>query len=189
MAQKEAYYFSHDSNSQDDPKCMILIDQLGMEGYGIFWALIERLRNEKEYFLPISIISALAKRWCTSKEKVESVIKNYKLFSVENDIFFSVRLKESMELKSSKARESISKRWENTTVLRLNNERNTNDIRNDTSKVKESKGKKRKRGVKVISFDATGNFAVLSDGSKQKLTLSEKIRHNLQDLKPEDIIL
>ena len=31
---KDAYYFSHDSNAQDDPKCMLLIDQLGMEGYG-----------------------------------------------------------------------------------------------------------------------------------------------------------
>ena len=75
MSKKDAYYFSHDSNAQDDPKCMILIDQLGMEGYGIFWALIERLRNEKDYTLPINLANAFAKRWQTSKEKVEAVIK------------------------------------------------------------------------------------------------------------------
>ena len=40
---KDAYYFSHDSNAKDDPKCMVLIDQLGLEGYGIFWVLIETL--------------------------------------------------------------------------------------------------------------------------------------------------
>ena len=34
-------YFPHDSNAKDDPKCMVLIDQLGMEGYGIYWVLIE----------------------------------------------------------------------------------------------------------------------------------------------------
>lgn len=32
---KDAYYFTHDSNAKDDPKCALLIDQLGMEGYGI----------------------------------------------------------------------------------------------------------------------------------------------------------
>ena len=38
---KDAYYFTHDSNAKDDPKCALLIDQLGMEGYGIYWMLIE----------------------------------------------------------------------------------------------------------------------------------------------------
>src|SRR5690606_518534 len=108
MSKKDAYYFSHDSNAQDDPKCMILIDQLGMEGYGIFWALIERLRNEKDYTLPINLANAFAKRWQTSKEKVEAVIKNYGLFVVENDIFYSERLRNSMIEKSEKARISVS---------------------------------------------------------------------------------
>ena len=36
---KDAYYFTHDSNAKDDPKCALLIDQLGMEGYGIYWML------------------------------------------------------------------------------------------------------------------------------------------------------
>ena len=37
-------YFPHDSNAKDDPKCMILIDPLGPEGYGIYWVLVEILR-------------------------------------------------------------------------------------------------------------------------------------------------
>lgn len=136
MARKEAYYFSHDANSQDDPKCMILIDQLGMEGYGIFWALIEKLRAEKEYKLPIAVCSSFAKRWGTSKEKVEAVIKSYSLFIIDkDDNFFSLRLKTSMETKSLKAKESINKRWNNTNVLQSN----TDVIRIDTIKVKESK--------------------------------------------------
>lgn len=141
---KDAYYFSHDANAQDDPKCMILIDQMGMEGYGIFWGLIEKLRSEKEYRLPLSVTGPFAKRWGTSKEKVETVINNYSLFIVENDYFFSLRLQNSMIEKSEKARQSINYRWNNTNVLHSNNERYTNDIRNDTIKGKESKGKKRK---------------------------------------------
>jgi hypothetical protein len=150
---KDAYYFSHDANSQDDPKCMMLIDNLGMEGYGIFWALIERLRQEKDYKLPLMIISSLARRWCTSKEKVESVINDYNLFIIEESCFYSLRLKNSMEIKSIKARESIGKRWKNTNEIQSYTTvlpSNTNVIQNDTIKVKESKVKESKVNNKLI---------------------------------------
>lgn len=148
FSKKDAYYFSHDANAQDDPKCMVLIDQLGMEGYGIFWALVEKLRAEKEYKLPLMTLESFARRWGTSKEKVNTVVKNFGLFTIENDEFFySQRLKFSMELKSEKATISINARWAknkeleiDTNVLRTN----TNVIRNDTIKGKESKGKENK---------------------------------------------
>ena len=44
---KDAYYFSHDSNAKDDPKCMLLIEELQLEGYGIYWILIEVLREQE----------------------------------------------------------------------------------------------------------------------------------------------
>ena len=93
---KDAYYFSHDANSQDDPKCIMLVEQLGMEGYGIFWALVERLRCEKDYRLPYVILPALARRWNSSKEKIEAVVKNFGLFTSEDKFFFSERLNRSM---------------------------------------------------------------------------------------------
>lgn len=145
MAKKDAYYFSHDSNAQDDPKCMLLIDQLGMEGYGIFWALIERLRNEKDYKLPVVLLNAFAKRWFTSKEKVESVVKNYGLFIIEDNYFFSERLKCSMLEKTEKARLSASYRWKDANALQLHNGSNANGMRKDANKGKESKVKEKKR--------------------------------------------
>jgi len=145
---KDAYYFSHDANAQDDPKCMVLIDQLGMEGYGIFWALIEKLRAEKEYKLPLMTLESFARRWGTSKEKVNTVVKNFGLFTIENDEFFySQRLKFSMELKSEKATISINARWAKNKGLEIDTnvlQTNTNVIRNDTIKVKESKVKESK---------------------------------------------
>lgn len=139
---KEAYYFSHDANAQDDPKCMILIDQLGMEGYGIFWALIEKLRSEKNYELPMTVVGSYAKRWGTSKEKVEAVIKSYGLFIVTDDLFFSERLKTSMIEKSEKARQSANYRWGN--ALEYDRMRSdANGMRNDAIKGKESKRKKK----------------------------------------------
>jgi hypothetical protein len=141
---KDAYYFSHDANSQDDPKCMTLIDQLGMEGYGIFWALIEKLRAEKGYKLPLSTVPAFAKRWGTSKEKVETVIKSYNLFKISNNYFFSLRLKQSMEEKTELAKRSASIRWGNANALQPQSKRIANGMQNDAIKVKESKGKESK---------------------------------------------
>ncbi len=167
---KDAYYFSHDANSQDDPKCMILIDQLGMEGYGIFWSLIEKLRNEKNYTLPLIICSSLAKRWGTSKEKVEAVILKYNLFTIENnEFFFSDRLKHSMELKSLKASESANKRWNNANAMPSH----TNAMRIDAIKVKESKVKKSKIDKTFFkdsqSFDKLYFKNCFPDWNKEKL--------------------
>ena len=49
MSKKDAYYFSHDSNAMNDEKCILLIENLKMEGYGIFWALLETLREQTDY--------------------------------------------------------------------------------------------------------------------------------------------
>ena len=114
---------------------------MGLEGYGIFWALIEKLRSEAEYKLPISILQSFAKRWGTSKEKVEVVVKSYSLFEIEDDYFFSSRLIRSMKLKSEKARLSANYRWNNANALQSDSERIANGMRNNAIKVNESKEK------------------------------------------------
>jgi hypothetical protein len=177
---KEAYYFSHDANAQDDPKCMLLIDQMGMEGYGIFWALIERLRNETNYILPLNICNALAKRWGTSREKIETVIKNYGLFILENEHFFSNRLKDSMNLKSEKARISASYRWGNANALQLNGDRNADGMQKNAIKGKKSK-RKEKKGV---SFSADGSRVFFDDNSSQELGLGQQQRFKEGDYQP-----
>ena len=71
---KDAYYFPHDSNAKDDPKCVLLIEQLGLEGYGIFWVLIETLRDQPEYKYPLQLLPALARRYNTTAEKMKTVV-------------------------------------------------------------------------------------------------------------------
>lgn len=85
---KDAYYFSHDSNAKDDPKCVLLIDQLGLEGYGIFWILVETLRDQPDFKYPLKLIPPLSKRYNTSAEKMKTVVSSYGLFNIENDTFF-----------------------------------------------------------------------------------------------------
>jgi hypothetical protein len=115
---KESFYFSHDSNARNDVKIIKLRRQLGMEGYGIYGALIEMLRDAPGNKLPIESIDDIGFSINCSKEKVEAVIRNYDLFMIVDETFFSDRLIRSMnqykELKSSRSKAGkigMEKRW------------------------------------------------------------------------------
>jgi hypothetical protein len=147
---KDAYYFSHDSNAKDDPKCVLLIEQLGLEGYGIFWMLIETLRDQPGYKYPIALISALARRYNTTAEKVKTVVNSYGLFTVDEQDFFSLSLMRRMEhldykreLARIAGKKSAEKRLllnsGSTDVQPTFNEGSTSKV--NKSKVKESKKK------------------------------------------------
>lgn len=85
---RDAFWFPHDSNARDDPKCSLLIDQLGLEGYGIYWVLVETLRDQPGYRYPLSLIPVLARKYNTTTEKARVVVNNYGLFVVDNEEFF-----------------------------------------------------------------------------------------------------
>ena len=101
---KDAYYFSHDANAKDDPKCVILIDELGLEGYGIYWMLIETLRAEPEYKAPLRMLKGLARKYNTSDEKVLTVISKYDLFSRDEVYFWSESLLRRMSIYDDRRR-------------------------------------------------------------------------------------
>lgn len=81
-------WFSHDCNAKDDPKTILLIDELGLEGFGIFWVLIETLRAQKNYKLQLKAVDALARRYNTTSQKMRVVIESYDLFTIDGDQFF-----------------------------------------------------------------------------------------------------
>lgn len=98
MKEKESYYFSHDSNARNDVKVIKLRRQLGLEGYGIYWCLIEMLRDTPDYKLKLDALDDIAFSLNTSKEKIETVINVYDLFITdEENMFFSERLIRNME--------------------------------------------------------------------------------------------
>lgn len=118
FAMKETFYFSHDSNARNDVKIIKLRRQLGMEGYGIYWALIEMLRDAPDNRLPIESIDDIAFSINCSKEKVDAVIRGYDLFVILDETFFSERLIRSMQsykqLKAAKSKAGkvgMEKRW------------------------------------------------------------------------------
>lgn len=46
---KEAYYFSHDATAQDDEKIMNLMGHLSWKGYGLFWAIVEKISLSENF--------------------------------------------------------------------------------------------------------------------------------------------
>lgn len=110
---KETFYFSHDYNSANDIKILFMRQQLGMEGYGIFWYLVETLANAGGR-LPIAIAPVLAMQIQVTEIKVRAVIEQFGLFVIDNGEFFSQRLNEHLETRkklSLKGKEGANKRW------------------------------------------------------------------------------
>ena len=159
---KDAYYFSHDSNAKDDPKCMLLIEELQLEGYGIYWVLIETLREQENFKYPLKMIPVLARKFLTTKEKMLTVINNYELFIIENgEFFYSESLNRRMGIMNNKREQArlagkksgearrlkalqYNKKEENSST---NDEQTLNGRSTDDEQLKESKLKEKKEKV------------------------------------------
>lgn len=90
---KEAYYFPHFCNARHDRKIKRLRKELGVEGYGIYFMLLEVLREQQDMRYPLTDIDLIADEFNTSEQKVVTVIKAYELFEIdEQEKFFSPKM-------------------------------------------------------------------------------------------------
>lgn len=143
---KDKYYFPHDYNAIDDPKIMMMVSDLGLEGYGIYWVLIEHLRQQPDFKSNIKVLKPLALRNGSTQTKFEGVVKYYDLFQMDgNEFFYSASLIERMQpllkkkeqgrlagIASGIARRERSLNGSSTGVERtLNNKRRGEEIRED----------------------------------------------------------
>lgn len=71
---KDSYYFSHDSNACMDPRILKLRMACGWEGYGIFWGIIESLRNEETYMMSQCDIESLTLALAIDLAKLQQVL-------------------------------------------------------------------------------------------------------------------
>lgn len=55
MSKKESYWFSHDSNTANHLKILVLINKYGYEGYGHWWRLLERMSDYEDYKYDIAM--------------------------------------------------------------------------------------------------------------------------------------
>ncbi|WP_020074072.1 DUF4373 domain-containing protein [Faecalispora sporosphaeroides] len=74
----------------NDPRIMLLIDQLGPEGYGILLMLDDTAQQHPES-CRLELIPALAREYNTTAAKIETVIRQYGFFDIAGDGRFSLR--------------------------------------------------------------------------------------------------
>lgn len=143
---KETYYFSHDSNALTDTKILNMRADYGLEGYGLYWSIIEMMRNEEDYKLSLSkntyrAIKTLTNTTIDIEKYINDCIEDYELFKQEDEKFYSKSLLRRMKEKDKKsemARERANKRWKS----------NANDMQkqctSNANKIKENKINKNK---------------------------------------------
>tara|TARA_Y100001937_G_scaffold99545_1_gene136007 strand:+ start:1146 stop:1730 length:585 start_codon:yes stop_codon:yes gene_type:complete len=135
-------YFNHDSNARHDYRVMKMRAKLGMESYGIFWALLEMLFTE-ENKICIDDYDTLAFGLQCDSKILKKVIEDFDLFVIEDGCFYSKRLNkqiESINSKSAKAKENASKRWNNANAKQTQSDSNASrvEVKVNKSKVKKS---------------------------------------------------
>lgn len=165
---KDAFYFPHFANARHDRKLKRVQKELGLEGYAIYFQLLEVLREQLDYKYPFSDVDLLADEMGTSEPKVKAVIANYDLFTLdEENNFFSIKqlyyLQPYIE-KTQRARLAAQKRWDsvndNANAMQMHSKCNADAMQVKESKGKEKKGKenKVKENKEVVFPFSSENF-------------------------------
>ena len=186
MGKTDAYYFSHDSNALTDQKILAMRCDYGLEGYGLYWAIIEMLRNEGTYKLPLDKNTYRAIKMQTGTTiDIERFISdgineyigasNNGLFNSDGNYFWSESLLQRMEKvettrekRSEAGKKGMKNRWQK------------NNKKTNYSKIK-IKGYKKNitKKDKVITFvNKTYNKVITNAIKKHSKVISKNNKRN-----------
>src|SRR6188768_1611573 len=147
---KDAFYFPHDANAQNDEKLLHIVSKFGMTGYGIYWAWVEAMHESTDGKLTVKLIEGLSLRFRVDKELLLQFYNeaiNISLFICDDKKYWSQRVlrnKDEFEQKRQKKSEAgkrgMLSRWgSNNTVITNDNKLITKHNKGKESKVKKSK--------------------------------------------------
>lgn len=165
--EKKQSYFSHDSNARNSEKLIRLRMRHKAAGYGIFFMILERLREEPNY-MSVKDYNVIAFDLREDASLIKSVVEDFGLFVFTEDgkYFYSESFSRRMGIKdeektrrSEAGKKGMARRWanaektaekpeEDNTVITLLSENNNNGVttveNSITSKVKKRKVKNNK---------------------------------------------
>lgn len=200
-SKKDTYYFSHDANALSDPKILAMRCDYGLEGYGLYWAIIEMLRNEATYKLPLNKNTYRAIKIQTGttidvEKYVNDCIKEYGnnetengLFNTDGKSFWSASLLRRMEQyetlkekRSQAGKKAMQNRWgkqndnkviTNKTKKKIRGVLNNNDVITKLSK----------KNNKVITSVIKKGSRLIAKNNKLNKIKSNQIKLNKIKLK------
>lgn len=94
-------YFSHDVSSRQDRSIILLLDEMGYEGYGLFWAVVEFMHRNK---LRVGEERLIAGK--DYAEKVHQVLNDFELFRIENEEYISDRILRNISKQEEKSKKA-----------------------------------------------------------------------------------
>lgn len=165
--EKKQSYFSHDSNARNSEKLIRLRMRHKAAGYGVYFMILERLREEPNY-MSVKDYNVIAFDLREDASLIKSVVEDFGLFVFTEDgkYFYSESFSRRMGIKddekakrSEAGKKGMARRWanaeksaenpsENNTVITMLSENDNNSVttveNSITSKVKKSKVKNNK---------------------------------------------
>lgn len=119
---KNTYYFSHDCNARNDEKILVMRSIYGLEGYAMYFMIIEILREQADFklkdtkYLPNALAVQLGTDVEIVKKFLDDCCNEFNLFVREDGFIYSESLNRRMGIIdeiSKKRKEAAAKRWEN----------------------------------------------------------------------------
>ena len=134
-------YFSHDRDAFSDPKIEDLRADYGMEGYGLYWAILESMCSEPDLALPytdkrIRLLKSklMPDRRFNMKRFIDDCFE-YKLFKTDGEKFWSdslrIRMSDIVDI-SNKRRKAALVRWDRVREEQKKSEQLEEEDREDT---------------------------------------------------------
>lgn len=104
----ELFYFPHNCNTQGKKDIKKLIRDLGYEGYGLYWSILEFMYTNT---LEVGEEDLILEK---HTEKIIKILNDYDLFYIEDNQYMSDRIAENIERVEKKrktAQNNANKRW------------------------------------------------------------------------------
>jgi hypothetical protein len=107
--------FKHNVLAGNDPKIAMLEQNMGMEGSGCYWRLLEILATQGDRTLPTDCLRSYAAKMGVPETKLRAVVSNYGLFVFEpreyGTVFYSPALSRQFE-EEKRPRKTPARRFE-----------------------------------------------------------------------------
>jgi len=132
----KAYYFPHDVNARNDEKILQIRVKYDWWGVGVYWAIIEHLRDASSYKLKREFVSGLSLDLNIDETKLNDFIEyciKIQLFKVNDKFLWSQSLTNRMKLIDN-TRERLKEAGRNGAAKRWNSDDNNQEQSSKTKK-------------------------------------------------------
>ncbi len=176
-----ANYFPHDNNARNDDKIIAIRMKHGFEGYGVYFAILERLMECSNY-IHVKDYNVIAFDLRVENSIVKSIVEDFGLFDFTEDgkCFYSGKFNERMKpldnLREQRRQAGLKSAEKRTAVQRPFNDRSTTVEENSNNKIRLDKTKEKENNLFIKS--AQSFFYIGLDLIKQKI--SDHAKENYQ---------